>query len=155
MTHNWVLLKLDPHWYQCGSGSRKPNQFGSKRIRILVRHWRHKKFDFDMKYLHIPYFFKVICHKTHHIYVGTSVVDPRHFRTDSDPGIRTTEYGFTALFVSGWQSFLLITVWRYIYIRFNLYKIKKKSKNTGSWNQGFFYFFSCFDGRLWIRIRTK
>jgi hypothetical protein len=34
---------------QCGSGSRKPNQCGSKRIPILVRLLSHKKLNFYMK----------------------------------------------------------------------------------------------------------
>ncbi len=49
----WTGSVVDPHWFQCGSGSREPNQCGfmTIRIQILVRLYSCKKW----KFLHEKY----------------------------------------------------------------------------------------------------
>ncbi len=65
-----------------------------------------------------------------------SVVDPWHFGTDPDPGIRASNHWvllFSSLtFKTPTKNyfFLLITLWRYIYIIFLGLKVIKKSQNT-------------------------
>jgi hypothetical protein len=73
---------VDPHWLQCGSGSsflsecgsvygsesRKPNECGSRRIRILVRLLSYKKLNFYMKNI-----VKVDYRSKKHTYEGTIV----------------------------------------------------------------------------------
>jgi|LakMenEpi03Aug12_release.lakeMendotaPanAssembly.Ray.scaffolds.fasta_scaffold163887_1 hypothetical protein len=87
----------------------------------------------------------------------SSVVDPCNFGIDPDPRIHTTHLRIRIriwlrilLFssvadkiptrISFLQSFLLITLWRYIYISFHRWKVKKNSQNRI--NQDFSYFFA-------------
>jgi len=46
-----VTIVVDPHWFQSGSrsGSAKSNQCGSRRIRIFIRLFSHKKLHFYME----------------------------------------------------------------------------------------------------------
>ncbi len=93
----------------------------------------------------------------------TSVPNPWHFGTDSDPWIRTSDkrmqlkillfFSSVTIKMPTKNKFFRLLLFEGTFLSFFTATVIKKSQNSR--NQGFSYFFLLDDGRIRIRIRIR